>query len=440
MRARCVSRSQAGRDTGLSLVEVMVALALFLVGSLSLLSVLLSTTNGSFDNRARVAAANLAAEDIDLARSLPYPAVQTTAAVPRTVGPRTYTVERQVTVTTGTTSATSACVASGGTRQLYKRVTTTVRTTFRGQVQPVRADTLIKAPTYQPADVNKGAIGFLVMDRNSKPLDGLTVTADGQSVSTDLSGCSFFDGLAPGDHVVTVTKPDAVTRASRTPLSKTVRVVASQITSDSLRIDTPVPVRLRVEVQPSSTAPNFTTVHVPTNLKAHLATPDRLTSTRLVAEFAPLVTTAPSVHTWTAFPAAAGYEAYLGRCSTPVHQTFAEPGTTPAQGTLTLTPVNVTLSGNGSEAQRSQSKTVTVKWRTPECAETLHYNAQTTSSCIHNSSGSDQCRLTLAVPPGDWTFTVATPVAGGPPTESGWFNHLVVQASPGTTQSVTIHT
>src|SRR3712207_6134973 len=178
MSSRQTTARRLVPDAGLSLVEVMVAMAVFVVGSLSLLTVLLSTTNGSFDNRARVTAANLAAADIDLVRSLSYDDVKaTTAPVSHAVGGRTYTVEREVSITTGTTSATSACVSSGGTRQLYKRVSTKVTTTFRGRVQPVRADTLIKAPTYKPADTGKGAIGFLVMDRESRPLSGLTVTA-----------------------------------------------------------------------------------------------------------------------------------------------------------------------------------------------------------------------------------------------------------------------
>lgn len=415
------------RDCGLSLVEVLVAMSVLVVGSLSLLSVLVSTTSGSVDNRARVTAANLAAADIDLVRSRSYNDV-VPASTTQTVSGRTYSIVRTVNVKSGTTSSTSACTASASTRDLYKRVTTTVNTTFRGRVQAVRADTLIKAPVYQAPAADKGAIGFLVMDRNSSPLPGLTVNAGGVNVPTDSSGCSFFDNLTPGDQTVTVTRANSVTRASRTPLSKTVRVVAGKITPDSMRVDTSVPVRVNVQVLLNNVTYSAGTSTMPTNLKAQLSSPDRATATRVVAEAAPAVTSAPWTHTWQAFPAAAGYEAHLGRCSSLVHQTFAEPGTTPTQGTFSLTPVAVHMNGAAGDGSKVQSKTVTVRWKAADCAETLHYAAVTTSGCSPNSSGSDQCKFTIAVPPGEWVFTIATP--GTPPVESLHSTTFTVPSNP----------
>jgi Tfp pilus assembly protein PilV len=171
-------------DAGLTLVEVMVAMVLFVLGSLSLLSVLSSSLSGTFDNRARLTAANLAATDIDEARSLDYfalaPADYTT-----TVDGRAYRVVREVVVTTGSGSATSACVGSGGVKQFHKRVSTRVTTAFRGATtKAVRADTLVDAPLINP-NSGQGAIGFTVLDRTSAPLPGLAVGVPGHSRTTD---------------------------------------------------------------------------------------------------------------------------------------------------------------------------------------------------------------------------------------------------------------
>ena len=155
-------------DAGLTLVEVMVAMVLFVLGSLSLLSVLASSVSGTFDNRARLTATNLAASDIDEVRSLDYfalaPADYTT-----TVDGRDYRVVREVVVTTATGAATSACVGSGGVKQFYKRVSTRVTTAFRGATtRAVRADTLVDAPLIDPSST-KGALGFTVLNRTSSP-------------------------------------------------------------------------------------------------------------------------------------------------------------------------------------------------------------------------------------------------------------------------------
>ena len=86
-------RAPEGDDAGLTLVEVMVAMVLFVLGSLSLLSVLASSLTGTYDNRARLTAANLAASDIDKARSLDYFALAPDSYT-ATVDGRDYSVVR----------------------------------------------------------------------------------------------------------------------------------------------------------------------------------------------------------------------------------------------------------------------------------------------------------------------------------------------------------
>ena len=157
-------------DDGAGLIEIMVAMGVFAIGSLSLLSVLTSSLSATFDNRARVTAANLAAADIDLARSLDYYDIAG-AVTPRTVDGRQYRVVREVAITMSSGANTSACVGSGSAKQLYKRISTRVETTFKGRTKPVRADTLVKAPVFDATSA-RGAIAYSVVDRNGAPSRG----------------------------------------------------------------------------------------------------------------------------------------------------------------------------------------------------------------------------------------------------------------------------
>ena len=167
-------RGPRAGDAGLSLVEVMVAMGIFVIGSLSLLSVMTSSMTGTFDNRARVTAAQLAAGDLDEARSLDYYAL-TAKTASTSVDGRVYTVVRDVTVAMSAGGGTGSCVASGSARQLYKKVSTRVETEFRDGTKPVRADTLVDAPVFDP-NSPYGAISFLVLGRDGAPQAGLSVS------------------------------------------------------------------------------------------------------------------------------------------------------------------------------------------------------------------------------------------------------------------------
>lgn len=376
-------------------------MVLFVLGSLSLLSVLASSVSGTFDNRSRLTATNLAASDIDEARSVDYFALAP-ADYTRTVDGRDYRVVREVVITTAAGSTTSACVGSGGIKAFHKKVSTRVTTAFRGATtKAVRADTLVDAPLYDPSS-SKGAIGFTVLDRTSAPLPGLPVAVPGHNRTTDSRGCSFFDGLDPGDYTVTVTRPGSVTRAGEAVLSKTVKVTAGKITADSLRVDTAVNVAVFMQAHNGTSV--VTGFSRPTGSLATIAASDRSNVARLAYPAKPIARGDDT--TWSAYPAPGGYDAWLGTCSPLVAHGDAEPGTSP-RVPLQLSPVSVKLVGsNGGDDWKAQNRTVQlVHAGTPSCSETLAYaNTATPGDCVSNSSGTNQCWLYIAVPPGTWTF------------------------------------
>jgi Tfp pilus assembly protein PilV len=409
-------------DDGVSLVEVMVAMGVFVVSSLSLLGVLSTTMAGTFDNRARVTAAQVAASDIDAARARGTSDYFSLGSdtYPKVVDGRTYTVVRAVqpTLSTGTTSS---CVGSTSARQLYKRVTTTV-TTPRARMKPVRADTLVKAPVYDP-NSSTGAIGLVVIDRAGNPLPGLSAEAGGLTRTTDAKGCAFFDVLPAGTHTATVTRPGYVTIAGSPVLSRAVTVSAGQITAQVLRID--VAVNLTVNSTRCCTAP-ITSFVLPTGLTATLSSPDRTLATRV--DYPAKTVVGGLDLTWAAFPSPAGYDAYLGPCQAAKH-TDAEPGTLPPKVLLPLSTVRVQLSGGNASSEYARDKAVTATWLTTACTETLSFGTRTDATCKANANGTDGCFLSLAVPPGLWRFEIV-----GQPTL-----HTDAQVTEATSRSVTIN-
>ncbi len=372
-------------------------MVVFAVGSLSLLTVFASSLSGTFDNRARVTAANLAAADLDEARSLDYDAVAA-ADYTRTVDGRTYRIVRQVATTMSSGADPSTCIGSGSAKQLSKRVSTRVETRFRGSARPVRADTLVAAPAFDPTTA-LGAVSVSVIDRSGAPLAGLPVHIAGTSRSTDARGCAFFDALPPSTSTVTVQRPGSVTVTGDSVLTTSVTVAAGQISSAVLRIDEAVPVSVTVDVVDGSTA--VAGYALPTGLAARLAAPDRATSTKTVSTAKAV--TAGTALTWSSFPDPGGYDAYLGQCSRAVH-TAAEPGTSPAV-TLPLSPVEVVVARQSGHDPALSGKEVTVSWQDPACSEPLRYTARTSCTDV-------TCSVRLAVPEGVWRVEVVGHTGG----------------------------
>ena len=396
-------REDGPRDDGMSLVEVMVAMALFVLGSLSLLVVLTSSASGSHDNRSRLTAANLAASDIDEARTLAYGNLQD-KITPVTVDGRRYTVVREVEHTPATAAQASTCLGSGSTRQLHKRVSTRVEPEagWRGKTTtPVRSDTLVRSPVFDPAKTTEGAIGLLVLDRTGATLSGMSLQVSASTRTTDGRGCVYFDGLPAGTYTVNVVTSGWVTVAGTTSITMTVR--NGQISSQVLRIGRTARITVATHIHDGTAPVNNPGLWAwPTSgsVTARLASPDRATPTRFETTPQPLssLTAEPF---WDSYPQPAGYEAFLNPCSVPV-RTASEPATSP-RVVVPLRPVRVNLTHGGS-SEKARNRTVVVE-RAPgvDCGEPPLYAAAsstTTSTC------SNDCNVHFAMPSGTWRFKV----------------------------------
>lgn len=207
---------RAQRDSGLSLIEVIVAMTVFslIAGATSI--ALLQVYGGVRDNERRVQAANIAQSQIEAARAqsavdLPEGENRTT----RTVGGKTYQVHTKTGYVAAPPSGQS-CHDQAGTLA-YKAVQVTVTWENMGSVAPVTADTAIALkPGEVTNSLKRGGFVLLVQDTQGQGIPQATVKASAQGTVvrvtlTDSSGCALVTDLPATptgtEYTVTITKP-----------------------------------------------------------------------------------------------------------------------------------------------------------------------------------------------------------------------------------------
>ncbi len=227
-------------DGGFTLIETMVALMVFAIAATGLAAGAAAITRITADSRARQAAVQLAARDLDQAR---------TAANPLTVPARTYTVPTtdpdgdpthtfKVARTVSSVTASGADTTCGSSVNVgYRRVSVVV--SWPGQLSttaPVRSDTIL-APGTPAVDAGTGAISVRVVGADGQPRSGVDVSVapvpmgtgealSSQPGSTDVDGCSYADRVTPGAYTVTISKNDFIDAAQQAPTVVTTSVAA----------------------------------------------------------------------------------------------------------------------------------------------------------------------------------------------------------------------
>ena len=139
MRPHCHQRC----DDGISLVETVIAMMVFAVFSLLAAAYLISAQQVGAGNTQRVAAANLAAQQIELVRSsrtLDLPDGTTVLPTAPVLSGTTYRLTQSVRFVSGPDGA-SVCTG-GNDRLAYKLVTVSVTWPRMARLEPVRTDTL----------------------------------------------------------------------------------------------------------------------------------------------------------------------------------------------------------------------------------------------------------------------------------------------------------
>ncbi|TWX38610.1 prepilin-type N-terminal cleavage/methylation domain-containing protein [Frigoribacterium sp. ACAM 257] len=251
--------SPAERDSGFSLVEVIVAMMVFAVISVGVAYSITNSLVLTRESRAREVALNLAEQDLDLMRSQSdwakvVSADKTTVVV---AGAR-YSVTRKVTPVTRTDGTeTDACGApvgalgAGSTGVVQnKSVTTTVEPEVRRSfVGAVRADTVI-APPSRLNDPEKGTIIVSVTGASGTGTRGVvpvvSVAAAGNGAAalsaplaaTDGQGCTYAYMVKPGNYVVTLSTPGYVSNAQVATPSVPLTVAAAKSSTAKFAYDT----------------------------------------------------------------------------------------------------------------------------------------------------------------------------------------------------------
>jgi prepilin-type N-terminal cleavage/methylation domain-containing protein len=346
-------------DAGFSLIEVMVALFIFAIISTGTAYTVLSVMQVDRDSRARHVAANLAAQEIDLARDTADLLTLVDVERPtQRVGGNSF----HVVVTTAWVTATGtddACGATGGTL-LTKRINVEVRwDNQRPGSSPVRADTVI-TPNAHLNSPDRGTILVRVLGASGTGVSGVTITARPSAVAngatgtatalTDSQGCAFLSRLRPGNYDVTANAAghlDSKNQAS-TPLV-TVPLVAGFSAGASFSYDrsstfelnyapavapaaVPTPTPTATATPTAAPSPSTSLVYLPRDLDTSFVTADGGVA---VSSLSGTGTNTTRTRTAVMFPFASGYEVIAGRfaLATPAADAPSSPGAGTPAGT-----------------------------------------------------------------------------------------------------------
>lgn len=239
------SRANDGRrapDAGFTLIEVVVAVALFAV----LISGTAAMVTGGLDlarnNRNRTIAANLASQEIDSLRSADFDdlvaaAGQTSEQVEVEGVP--YDVTRDITwVDQDSTQGACDLSATSGLDPRLLRIVVRVSWNAMGSIPPVETETVLSPPVGS-FDPTKGNIAVRVLDRDAGPGHGHPVTVTGPDdppvqVTIDDNGevgCAFFASLTPGSYTVALGTNGYVDRQGEATPAQSVSVNVGTVSS-----------------------------------------------------------------------------------------------------------------------------------------------------------------------------------------------------------------
>ena len=204
-------------EAGLSIVEVVVAMFIFAIISTGTLYTMVTVLQTTRDSRAKQVAANLAAQDIDLARDYAnlFQLLPTSYTVP--LNGDTFTVTRDTEWVTG--AGNDVKCETGGAALNYKRVNVTVTwDNMASSTKPVRSDTVID-PNSRITDPTKGTILVYVRTGSGAGTPGVVVSATPSSTPngaqkpspssavTDATGCAYILKVTPGNYDITISHP-----------------------------------------------------------------------------------------------------------------------------------------------------------------------------------------------------------------------------------------
>lgn len=270
-------------DGGFTLVEVLVAMVIFVIVSTAAITLIIRTLQVVRGNSDRILAANIARSQIEELRA------KGTARIP--IGQSTGGIagtSKDFTVTTtanwvGIGQTESSCAAANP-GQDFLRVT--VEVSGKNVTVPQVADAVV----FPDAAVESGATGAVaisVVDQVGNPVNGVTVTATDQmhptnnfSLVSGVDGCLFVPLLTPSSSLAVAVARDGFVPSTPTGASSTMAVVkqaverktfhyaaASGVSFASLDRDYPLPSKIPVSWQLNATGNPV----LPTTLDARIS-------------------------------------------------------------------------------------------------------------------------------------------------------------------------
>ncbi|SEB40857.1 prepilin-type N-terminal cleavage/methylation domain-containing protein [Paramicrobacterium humi] len=425
-RIRAILQSQSEPESGMTLIEVIVAMMIFAIIALGVAFTMTNVMSLTRDNRERTAAVNLAASEIDLVRSFDDVFAVTDNPSTKTVGGTTYTITRD-TSWVSSSGADVSCTSGGDSLQ-YKRIN--VRVSWPEQkaqgANPVQADTIltpgsrINQPTTGTilVSVTKGSgSGYAGVTVKAVPKSGGATTITETIPATDADGCSYILNVEPGTYDVSINVSGGISSTQSTSTPKATTTVAEGTSSAvAFTYDKAATYNVNAIAKPNPAAE-------PPALK--------LASNRDVSFLSTYGAFTPSsaASSYDLFPWQSGYEALLGAYAGPttekpctvVDPSAWEPDSTvdpalagsrmpgaaadPGGGVTVDMPVAaVTILGQSGTLYATQQTTPKLPGE-PVCTTTHKYNFGTVNGDV-----------TIGLPYGTWSFSIAT--GGWWPTES----------------------
>jgi type II secretory pathway pseudopilin PulG len=270
-------------DTGMSLIEVVVALTLFMVIAGAVLTMIGGATRLGKDAKYRVEATSLAAREIEITRDAfnsptrgpttintnmvtnPSPFKGGTVGEPLVVNNVPYTIKRNAQWSEMGSTAASTC-DSGGTIELaYLRVWVEVSWPALGNRPPVTLETIITPPKGTYSQLS-GHVGVKVIDRSGTPMSSVPVTVRSttrtETANTAADGCALFAFLTPGTYEVTVSRLNHVDRNGSSSATATAQVQPGQLWRTVIDYDEAATLDVRFETDPGYSLPVLNTLPV----------------------------------------------------------------------------------------------------------------------------------------------------------------------------------
>ncbi len=427
MRDDVEVRIGVGED-GVSLLELVVALSIFVVMILGIVASIDSGLTLTRNNAARSVAANLASQEMDTVRSTPFTSL-TPRTVTQLVGSTTYGIDRQLTWVSKT-ATNGPCDGTNANPELL-RVHVEVTWPSMSGVKPVVSDTTL-APPVGAYSTNSGHIAVKVLDGTGAGEADTSVQIAGpvtESLPTNSDGCAFFAFLTPGTYTVSLNSVGFVDRQGVQHPSQTVGVTVGNVSSVQFDYDQAATLSLTFAANAGGTIPNDLPVSLgntqfqPSGVKTY-------TGTGLTRSIGSL------------FPANDGFTVWAGSCAD------ADPeGQLPNSGGAYWTggqradpissPAGVTTVG--TVAVKTATITVTKPGGLPLAGATVVATHAADSVCaagethtlgVTDATGS----LSTALPYGTWQITVT----GESP--AGAWPSLVLDPTAATTPTVAVST